>query len=84
MELSTTRETASYANTQKLPSILQKPKILYSIHKSPPLVPILSQTNSVHTTPSFLCKIHLNIIHPHVLVSLVVSYLLTFLPIAYM
>jgi hypothetical protein len=34
-------------------------------NKSLPLLPILSQTNPFHTTPSYLSKIHLNIIHPH-------------------
>jgi hypothetical protein len=39
-------------------------KIQYCVLKSPPLVPILSHTNSVHTIPSYLSKIHFNILHP--------------------
>jgi hypothetical protein len=34
------------------------------IHKSPRLVPILSQINTVHTTPPYLPKFHFNSIHP--------------------
>jgi hypothetical protein len=34
----------------------------YRVHKNTPLAPILSQIYSVHTTPSYLSKIHLNII----------------------
>jgi hypothetical protein len=33
-------------------------------HKSPPLVPILSQIDPVHTIPSYLSKIHFIIVHP--------------------
>jgi hypothetical protein len=44
-------------------------------HNSSPPVPILSQTNPVHITPSHLFKIHPNIIHPtYFLVFLVVSF----------
>jgi hypothetical protein len=46
------------------------------IHKSSPRV-ILSQTNPAHTTPSYLSKIHLNIIDPPVTSSLFDPYILS-------
>jgi hypothetical protein len=58
MELSPSWEAASCAATQEIPSNLWNRKVHYRVHKSPPLVPI----NSVHTTPSYLSKIHFNII----------------------
>jgi hypothetical protein len=55
MELSLSWETVSHAATQELSNILWNPKIHYRDHKIPPLI---------HTTPSYLSKIHFNIIHP--------------------
>jgi hypothetical protein len=63
MEFSPFREAANCGATQELPSILWNPKVQYRVHKSPLLVPILSQVNPVHTTSFYLSKIDFNI-HP--------------------
>jgi hypothetical protein len=46
------------AFSQELPSILWNPKFHHRVHKSPPLVPILSQIDPVHTISSCLSKIY--------------------------
>jgi hypothetical protein len=64
MELRPSWEAANCAPTQELSSILWNPKVQYRIHKSPPLVPILSHIDPIHTIPSRLSKIHFNFVEP--------------------
>jgi hypothetical protein len=83
MELSPSWEADSFAATQEIPRILRNLEVHYRVHKSPPLVPILSQIYPVHTTPSYLRSILILFTHLH-LVFLLVSFLLAFPPISYM
>jgi len=44
--------------------MLQKPVFHYCIRNSPPLVPVTSQMNSVHTLPSHILNIQSDTINP--------------------
>jgi hypothetical protein len=59
MELGPPWEAGSRSATQEL---LWNPKIRYHIDKSHPLVPTLKDFNPVHSTPTYICKIHFNIV----------------------
>jgi hypothetical protein len=80
MKLSPSREAASRTTTQEFHNMLWNSEVRYGVHKKPPLAPILSQINPVHTTTSYFSKIHFNIILTYVYFVLVFSLLLAFPP----
>jgi hypothetical protein len=51
MDIRNSREAASCADTQEIPTILRNPKVNYCVHKSSPLVSILSQIQSITPHP---------------------------------
>jgi hypothetical protein len=59
MEWNPSREANSSSASQKFPLILWNPKVYGSLHKSLPLVAILSQLNPVHTHSSCFLNIHI-------------------------
>jgi hypothetical protein len=62
MKLSPAWEATCCSATQEFRNILWNPEVHYVVHQSCPVVPVMSQMNSVHTTPSYFLTIHLNII----------------------
>jgi hypothetical protein len=63
MEESPEEEEANNRSlSQKIPRLFWDPMLNYRVHNSPPLVPILSQKNQVHTLPSYFPNSNPNII----------------------
>jgi hypothetical protein len=85
MELSPSREVASCATTQELPSIVWNPKVHYHVDKSLPLILILMETNAVYLIPILSLQVPSQYYPPtYVFVFLAVSFLLAFPQILYM
>jgi hypothetical protein len=49
---------------KKYPAFLWNPKVRYCAHKSPPVDPVLSQSNPVRPIDPYLPKVYLNAILP--------------------
>jgi len=56
-------EASVFSPSQEIIFILWNPEVYYSIHKSLPL-PILNKSDPIHVSPSYLLKIHFNIVFP--------------------
>jgi hypothetical protein len=61
-EQSPSWEINIHSSSQEIPRILWKLNDYYRVNKDPPLVPILSQMNPVHTFSAYFLKILSNII----------------------
>jgi hypothetical protein len=55
-------EANSHSASQGIPSLLWNLKVQYCVHKSPPMVPILSKMTPVHTLWHYFPNNHSNII----------------------
>jgi hypothetical protein len=59
MELNPCGGAANSAATQEFPTILWNPQVHYRVHKSLPLVPILSQINPINSNQSYRSNIYI-------------------------
>jgi len=60
MGQSSSWEVNSHSRYEQISRLLWNPKDYYRVHKKPPLLPILSQTNPVNILISSFLKIHFN------------------------
>lgn len=58
MEVNPSGEGTSRPASKEFRNILCNPKVRYGVHSGSPLVPILSQVNSVHITSFYFFTIH--------------------------
>jgi hypothetical protein len=65
IEQSPSSDANSRLATQEIPRLLRNPNVHYRLYKIPPLGPILSQTNLVHTPLPYFFKIHSVRIFPY-------------------
>jgi hypothetical protein len=65
-EQSHSSETNSSTASHEIPWILHNPKFHYHVHKSMPLVLVLTHMNPVHVFPSYFFKIYGNIVLPSI------------------
>jgi hypothetical protein len=54
-------QSLSCEANQEIPRLLWNPKVRFRVHKSPPLVPILSRMHAVHILSPYFPKIHSDI-----------------------
>jgi hypothetical protein len=59
-KLLNSREADSHSVSREIPRLSWNSKVHYCAYKIPPLVPIQSQMNPVHTFPPYFPKIHSN------------------------
>jgi hypothetical protein len=62
MEQSPSWKADSHSASQEIPCLLCNAKFHYRVHNIPPLVPVLSHMNPVHTFPTYFPNNHSNII----------------------
>lgn len=65
-EQSCSAETNSSTTSHETPCILHDPEVHYLVHKSMPLVPVLTHINLVHDFSSSFFKTYVNIILPSI------------------